>query len=198
MSPKIKMFIILCTFLGACNLKSGQLNKKQRGRSMIEMLGVLAIVGILSAGGIAGYSMAMQSHKTNALIDKIQLIVQKTREFYNGEYEQVRAERLIDSGMLKDLDNPFGGSFSIWFGTLPNGSGCFYITTNGSLSNIPEDSCVKILTTYWGDSGVFWGISTDHYTSSAFSYSRGNYPVSVQDAISACKGGNKMIKWWFR
>ena len=36
---------------------------KQSGRSMIEMLGVLAIVGVLSAGGIAGYSMAMQSYK---------------------------------------------------------------------------------------------------------------------------------------
>ena len=26
------------------------------GRSMIEMLGVLAIIGVLSVGGIAGYS----------------------------------------------------------------------------------------------------------------------------------------------
>ena len=30
------------------------------GRSMIEMLGVLAIVGVLSVGGIAGYSKAME------------------------------------------------------------------------------------------------------------------------------------------
>ena len=29
------------------------------GRSMIEMLGVLAIIGVLSVGGIAGYSKAM-------------------------------------------------------------------------------------------------------------------------------------------
>ena len=27
----------------------------QSGRSMIEMLGVLAIIGVLSVGGIAGY-----------------------------------------------------------------------------------------------------------------------------------------------
>lgn len=33
------------------------------GRSMIEMLGVLAIVGILSVGGIAGFSKAMMKHK---------------------------------------------------------------------------------------------------------------------------------------
>ena len=37
----------------------------EQGRSMIEMLGVLAIVGVLSVGGIAGYSKAMNKFKTN-------------------------------------------------------------------------------------------------------------------------------------
>ncbi|MBE6451438.1 MAG: type II secretion system protein [Alphaproteobacteria bacterium] len=35
------------------------------GRSMVEMLGVLAIIGVLSVGGIAGYSKAMRKHKLN-------------------------------------------------------------------------------------------------------------------------------------
>ena len=35
----------------------------QCGRSMIEMLGVLAIIGVLSVGGIAGYSKAMEMWK---------------------------------------------------------------------------------------------------------------------------------------
>ena len=35
------------------------------GRSMIEMLGVLAIIGVLSVGGIAGYSKAMEMYKLN-------------------------------------------------------------------------------------------------------------------------------------
>ncbi len=30
------------------------------GRSMLEMIGVLAIIGILNVGGIAGYSKAME------------------------------------------------------------------------------------------------------------------------------------------
>ncbi len=38
------------------------------GRSMIEMLGVLAIIGVLSVGGIAGYSKAMEKWKVNKLI----------------------------------------------------------------------------------------------------------------------------------
>ena len=35
------------------------------GRSMVEMLGVLAIIGVLSAGALAGYNKAMMQHKLN-------------------------------------------------------------------------------------------------------------------------------------
>ena len=40
----------------------------EQGRSMVEMLGVLAIVGVLSVGAIGGYSYAMNKHRTNELI----------------------------------------------------------------------------------------------------------------------------------
>ena len=40
------------------------------GRSMIEMLGVLAIVGVLSVGGIAGYSKAMEMWKIDKIINE--------------------------------------------------------------------------------------------------------------------------------
>ena len=32
----------------------------ETGRSMVEMLGVLAIVGVLSVGGVYGYGVAMK------------------------------------------------------------------------------------------------------------------------------------------
>ncbi len=38
------------------------------GRSMVEMLGVLAIIGVLSVGGIAGYTMAMNKYKANEIL----------------------------------------------------------------------------------------------------------------------------------
>ena len=41
----------------------------ESGRSMIEMLGVLAIVGVLSIGGLAGYTMAMNRWRANSLSD---------------------------------------------------------------------------------------------------------------------------------
>ena len=41
----------------------------ESGRSMVEMLGVLAIIGVLSIGGIAGYSMAMNRYRANEALD---------------------------------------------------------------------------------------------------------------------------------
>ena len=54
------------------------------GRSMIEILGVLAIIGVLSVGGIAGYSKAMMMWKIN-----------KMQEEYS----------YLLHGMLEHLDN---------------------------------------------------------------------------------------------
>lgn len=42
---------------------------QESGRSMVEMLGVLAIIGVLSIGGIAGYSMAMNRYKANEILN---------------------------------------------------------------------------------------------------------------------------------
>ena len=46
----------------------------QSGRSMVEMLGTLAIIGVLSIGGIAGYSYGMDKHKANQTINDVMLI----------------------------------------------------------------------------------------------------------------------------
>lgn len=43
--------------------------KNESGRSMVEMLGVLAIIGVLSIGGIAGYTLSMRRHRANQMLD---------------------------------------------------------------------------------------------------------------------------------
>ncbi len=45
--------------------------KLESGRSMVEMLGVLAIIGVLSVGGIAGYSLSMLKHRANQVADLV-------------------------------------------------------------------------------------------------------------------------------
>ena len=41
----------------------------QSGRSMVEMLGTLAIIGVLSIGGIMGYSYAVDKYHANQIIN---------------------------------------------------------------------------------------------------------------------------------
>ena len=46
-------------------------NINESGRSMVEMLGVLAIIGVLSIGGIAGYTMAMNKYRANEIVSAV-------------------------------------------------------------------------------------------------------------------------------
>ena len=46
----------------------------EMGRSMVEMLGVLAIIGVLSVGGIAGYTMAMRKYKANEILNTASML----------------------------------------------------------------------------------------------------------------------------
>ena len=45
------------------------------GRSMVEMLGVLAIIGVLSVGAIAGYSKAMMKYKLNKQAEQLSSVI---------------------------------------------------------------------------------------------------------------------------
>jgi len=114
---------------------------KQNGRSMIEMLGVLAIIGVLSVGGIAGYSKAMMKYRINKTIEQITLIAGNVRAFFgpqrsydgaeccsyitpNGCYPSgcpiiKKAKILPDEmitvtdGKIMSITNPFGGNVSL-------------------------------------------------------------------------------------
>ena len=45
------------------------MKKIESGRSMIEMLGVLAIIGLLSIGGLSAYNAAMDRNAANGLLN---------------------------------------------------------------------------------------------------------------------------------
>ena len=80
--------------------------KNESGRSMVEMLGVLAIVGVLSAGALKGYSAAMFKHKMNQTIDTYNQVLQRFIELeQKGLGKGVGiddAEGLIKYGLLPD------------------------------------------------------------------------------------------------
>ena len=52
-------------------LKAQTVLSTDAGRSMVEMLGTLAIMGVLSIGGIAGYRYAMDKYRVNETMDEL-------------------------------------------------------------------------------------------------------------------------------
>lgn len=79
-------------------------NINESGRSMVEMLGVLAIIGVLSVGGIAGYSKAMNKYKINKTTDQVSMLVANIRTLFSTQ------------GNYKDLNNTYAKKF----GVVPN------------------------------------------------------------------------------
>ena len=71
-----------------------KLKKLESGRSMVEMLGVLAIIGVLSVGGIAGYSLSMRRHRANGVVDLVSKLAlvsysQCQQKIVSGEFASV-------------------------------------------------------------------------------------------------------------
>ena len=61
------------------------LKNTQSGRSMVEMLGVLAIIGVLSVGGIAGYSKAMNKYKISKTTDQVSMLIANIRTMFSAQ-----------------------------------------------------------------------------------------------------------------
>lgn len=56
---------------------------RECGRSMVEMLGVLAIIGVLSVGAISGYSKAMMKYKLNKQNEQTNTIINALFRYQN-------------------------------------------------------------------------------------------------------------------
>ncbi len=178
--------------------------KNETGRSMIEMLGVLAIIGVLSVGGIAGYSKAMMKYRINKTIEQITLIVGNIQAFWGPQKNYDGVDCLCDSAtcfghegntvgcpiikkakILPDemvtLDSTgnvtkMRGDFGdIYIQNMDN-----YKSFVLGLLNIPQEVCIELMTHDWAPTGItLVGIFTvgDMYL---------RVPINVDKAIDIC------------
>jgi len=148
--------------------------KEEKGRSMIEMLGVLAIAGVITMAGIAGYSKAMETYKFNKQVDQISRAASEIRGFYaaSGEdgYEGLNADLLISlvpemgttNSSVTYIDststvlNSYGGALSVRPINTRDVSN--ERVTNGGfaigIAGLSKPACIKLAAHNWKDAKV--------------------------------------------
>lgn len=193
------------------------MKNNQNGRSMVEMLGVLAIIGVLSAGGLAGYSKAMFKHKLNSTMEQVTMLVTNIRTAWGtqGNYNDLTEARAVSLGAVPavmgsagSLTNPFKGSVKIAAAkaksTAADGT-AFTVLYAG----LPAEACIALATADFGSGAGsgFIGVdaaatakddlpSTAVIGDGAGTRAEGK-AYAMSDAITACSGTTNSVIWKF-
>lgn len=91
----------------------------ESGRSMVEMLSVLAIAGVLSVGGVVGYKYALNQYNTATTINDINLrrVILYGQIFPNYSLQEFSSE--LTRGYQMDAPTLYEGGFVLTIRNLP-------------------------------------------------------------------------------
>ena len=77
-------------------------NPTEKGRSMLEILGVLAVIGVLSVGGIMGYKYGMLKYRVNETINELNIMANT----YGVQMQQMAEDQILPAeGELLSEEN---------------------------------------------------------------------------------------------
>ena len=116
---------------------------QESGRSMIEMLGVLAIMGVITVGAIEMIQLAMNTQKRNTVNEEVLQIVTQVRSVF-GEYDDFSNINKSNKGhTTRRLCAP-GNRY--WSTPIPvwECSHCGERKVLGSIQEIEKESGVKV------------------------------------------------------
>ena len=184
-------------YTNSTRTKKAQVETAQCGRSMIEMLGVLTIVGVLSVGGIAGYSKAMEKFKINKTIDQISQIATNIRTLYAQQttYAGLNGKTAYQMGVIPDELGSYSSEWNNKFTNIfkggveinsfaPVNHEAFQI----SYYAIPESACITLATQDWGSRHSSGLVSVVVNGPNASPTWNGSGPYEGGDAKFNCEG----------
>ncbi len=118
--------------------------KNESGRSMIEMLGVLAIMGVITIGAIGMIAMAMNTQKRTTVNDEVIQMVTQVRTLLGGYDDFSNIDNSTIFGAIgMSNKNPYGGTYEL--ATDSANPRQFVVTING----LPKSECEYFVTMAW-------------------------------------------------
>ena len=73
-------------------------NKTESGRSMVEMIGVLALIGLLSLGSLSGYEYALASYRAGQIRDAL-FMAKKSASVNTNKSQSNEVIRLLKANL---------------------------------------------------------------------------------------------------
>ncbi len=116
---------------------------QERGASMIEIIGVLAIAGLMSAAAIGMYNVIRNNQARKIASIELEQIVKNTDLLMGmrGDYTGLSVDYLVSAGALQNTNAPIGGDdWSV--SAINNGTGYSI-----NLTELTEGECQFFTTT---------------------------------------------------
>ena len=118
------------------------------GRSMIEIIGVLTIMSLISVAAVVLVQSGLASHKRARAIDEVSAIVENVRGLYPDGFERLTTDfdtgtKLIDALYLNTV-TPFGSETR--YGVMGNKSKDVLFV---ALSGLNEEDCAILSAQSW-------------------------------------------------
>ena len=169
------------------------IKNEQSGRSMVEMLGVLAIIGVLSVGGISGYSKAMAKFKLTKAQDQLSMMLMNIRTAFSGSsnYEgltnasaiqlNIIPGDMLPSGIGKTsgkVINAFSGTVTV---TAASANQHFTIEFGG----LGIETCTSLASSDWGTEGLVAITIND-----SAAHNQATLPIKATAAVKECDEPN--------
>ena len=129
--------------------------RQESGRSMIEMVGVLAIMGMLTATAFALISLGISRQKQSRVADDVVTIVSGVRTLLvdYDDFSNIDNSTIFAAMSMSDK-NPYGGTYEL--SVNPYNKRQFIVKING----LSKSDCEALLTKAWTDSVGY--ISSEH------------------------------------
>jgi len=183
----------------------------QLGRSMVEMLGVLAIIGVLSVGAIAGYQKAMfkyklnkQAEQLNQVINTVAINARNFNDLSSTESKPIMPYLIklgeIPTEMIKDSTTEIYDVFgiSLFSGMNPAGvdptkgipgiTSLFFSFDLNMSDNQTREICRNVFSVIKENSGSIY------YVYSATAYGTEDARISYLYGDNHCSAGKKCLK----
>ena len=113
--------------------------KSESGRSMVEIVGVLAVMGLITAGAFVLISSGMATQKRNTVVDDVGNIVQVYRSVF-AEGKSFSNAANVQGKMGVPTTNPYDGGYTV------TGNGT---TLSVTVTGLPSDDCTVLSQRGW-------------------------------------------------